>query len=410
MKRTLAGLALCFAVTLAAHAPDAAAQAPVASAPQVLVLLTLPPEHFRPGSDYSGAYADGLGRSGRRRVAADLARQHGLTLASDWPVAVLGIDCYVMNVPPGQEPERAASALANDKRVAWAQSMHVYRALEHTDALYGVQPVRAEWRLTQLHAWATGRQVRVAVIDSGIETTHPDLSGQVERRENFVVGRPDAAERHGTEVAGIIAARADNQVGIVGVAPDARLLALRACWQESMHDTLCNTLSLALALDFAIGHDARVINLSLSGPPDALLGRLLDAAVARGIAVVAAADPALPGGGFPASHRAAIGVLDDRSGPPPEGVVLAPGHDVPTTVPPAQWGVVSGASFAAAHVSGLLALWAQSNPAQAGHGARSTIVRSPSGGIDVCATLLRARGSCDCPCAAPAAETSHAPQ
>jgi subtilisin family serine protease len=386
---------------MTSHALDTVEPEAAKQVQQVLVLLKLPPEHFRLGSDYSGAYGDGLGRSGRRRVAVALAREHGLSLATDWPIPALGVDCYVMNVPPGQDPALAAQALSRDTRVAWAQPMNVYRALEYNDPLYDVQPAGSQWHLTQLHALATGRLVRVAVVDSGIESSHPDLLGQVELSENFVVGRPFAAERHGTAVAGIIAARADNHVGIVGVAPDSRLLALRACWQESAHTTLCNSLSLALALDFAIAHDARVINMSLSGPPDRLLGELLDAALARGIAVVAAVDHTLPGGGFPASHPGAMAVAEDRPGPMPQGAWLAPARDVPTTVPPGRWDVVSGASFAAAHVSGLVALLDELTPQYARHRAGEALVRLPTGAIDACATLMHGLGSCTCPCAVP---------
>jgi subtilisin family serine protease len=64
----------------------------------------------------------------------------------------------------------------------------------------------------------------VAVVDSGVDAEHPDLAGQLALRRNFVDAVPDAAEAHGTAVAGIIAARADNGIGIAGVAPGAR------CW------------------------------------------------------------------------------------------------------------------------------------------------------------------------------------
>src|SRR5439155_12367567 len=119
----------------------------------------------------------------------------------------------------------------------------------HNDALYAAEPAVSEWHLSDLHKVASGRGTRVAVIDSGIDAAHPDLSGQLLTNRNFVSGQSLVPEQHGTAVAGIIAAKADNRVGIVGVAPGARLLGLRACWQ-GQGSTLCDTLSLAKALYF----------------------------------------------------------------------------------------------------------------------------------------------------------------
>jgi hypothetical protein len=390
-------LSLLAAGAALAARPDAPAAADPSQ--QILVLLHMPLPHFRPDGDYGGSYGASPVRRAQRRAAAQLAQEHGLGLAGDWPIPDLGVDCYVMDVPPWKAPERTAETLARDPHVAWAQPMHLYRAQEHADPLYAVQPAATAWHLAQLHRLATGRSVRVAVVDSGVEPSHPDLAGQIEQNENFVPGRPWAAESHGTAVAGIIAARADNQVGIVGVAPDARLLALRACWQESAHATLCTSLSLAMALDHAVRHGARVVNLSLSGPPDVLLGKLIDAALERGIAVVSAVDRALPGGGYPASHPGVVAVADEGGGPPPAGAVLAPGHDVPTTLPPSRWSFVSGASYAAAHVSGLLALTRESAVPQPAQGAAAVLVRLATGAIDACATVQRSPPTCACECA-----------
>ncbi|HWI10690.1 MAG TPA: S8 family serine peptidase, partial [Burkholderiaceae bacterium] len=266
-------------------------------------------------------------------------------------------------------------------------------------------------QLAALHETATGRQVRVAVIDSAVERTHPDLLRQVELSEDFVAGRAVPAEAHGTAVAGIIAAQADNGIGIAGVAPQARVLALRACWQQAAESTLCSSLSLAQALQFAITHDAQVINLSLSGPPDQLLARLLEVALGRGIAVVAAFDRDAAGGGFPAAHRGvvAVAVADAASGPAPAAAVIAPGRDVPTTATGARWALVSGSSYAAAHVSGLLALLREARDQR---GATATSVASvaardlvllPDGRIDACASLSRVAGLCSCDCTAASA-------
>ncbi len=394
MKPWLAAWLLLIAAMLAGAAraePGASAAASIAAERQVLLLLRLPRPHYRPDG-YAGGYGDTASHGARRRLAAALAREHGLTLVADWPLPLLGVDCYVVVVPPEQTPAGVVQALSRDARVAWAQAMNVYRAQGHADPLYPVQPVARAWHLSALHAFATGRGVRVAVIDSAIDDQHPDLAGQVQRKENFVDSHRDVPEQHGTAVAGIIAARADNGVGIVGVAPNAHLFALRACWEESSQATLCNSLSLAMALHFAIEHDADIINLSLSGPPDRLLGRLLDAALARGIAVVGALDPGQPDGGFPAAHAGVVAVADGAGMKTGHRGLLAPGRDVPTALPGGRWGLVSGASYAAAHVSGLFALAREHRPDRTGPPLADSVVSLPSGEIDACATLMRGAG------------------
>jgi subtilisin family serine protease len=381
---------------LARAAPDEQTATSAAASHQVLLLLRLPPEHYRPESAYSGGYGDGAAHGARRRVAAALAREHGLTLATDWALPLLSVDCYVMAVPDNQSPEQVAQALARDPRVAWAQTMNVYRTRGYNDPLYPLQPAAQAWHLSELHEISTGRDVRVAVIDSGVDEHHPDLAGQVVLKENFVDGRRDAPEQHGTAVAGIIAARADNGIGIVGVAPNARLLALRACWQESSHATLCTSLSLAMALHFAIMHEVGIINLSLSGPPDRLLDALLDVALSRSITIVGAVDTGLPDGEFPASHAGVVAVTDSADDSAVAGALVAPGRDVPTTLPGARWNLVSGASYAAAHVAGLFALMRERQPGRAAPPSIAKVVSFPSGEIDACATLTRAAGSGAC--------------
>ncbi len=404
MKTILAAGLLALCATLPAVAGPAvpaspAGQAEPAAPRQVLVMLRLAPQHYHPDAAYAGRYPNDSGRAARRRAAQELAGAHGLRLVDDWPMPVIGIDCYVME-PAGSAPlDGVLAALAADPRVMWAQPMNTFRGLDGGDPLYGVQPAAKYWHLAELHRASTGRGVRIAVIDSGIDAEHPDLAGQVQLRENFVAGSADAAEAHGTAVAGIIAARAGNGVGIAGVAPDARLLALRACWPER-GATRCNSFTLGKALNFAILNGARIINLSLSGPPDRLLQTLLDVAALRGMAVVGAVDPQRADGGFPASAPGVIAVA--MAAPAPPGALLAPGADIPTTRPGAGWGFVSGPSYAAAHVAGLAALVAQLHPsadaAQLRHAIVSAEPLAQAGNIDACATIARVTGACACSC------------
>jgi hypothetical protein len=368
---------------------------------RILVMVKLPPEHIRPNADYGGGYGDGMGDSARRRIASRLARENRLTLVDDWPMPLIGVDCFVLAVPADQSPADVANRLSRQPGIAWSQPMNLYRAQgpaqAQTESLFSLQPAAREWRLAELHRVATGRNVRIAVIDSMIEKTHPDLAGQIGISQNFVSGRSNSPELHGTAVGGVIAAKG---IGMVGVAPRARLMALRACWQLSAApgkaaETVCDSLSLAKALDFAISHDAQVINMSLSGPPDLLLAKLLDAAEIRRETVVGAFDRDLPRGGFPASHPGVVAVADESWGTPPQGVYSAPGRDVPATTPGGHWSLVNGSSFAAAQVSGLIALLRERNASVP----LKLVAVSPGGGaIDACATLLRRGSACDCVC------------
>jgi subtilisin family serine protease len=136
--------------------------------------------------------------------------------------------------------------------------------------------------------------------------------------------------------------------------------------------------------------------------------------------VVGAADPQRPDGGYPASHPGVIAVA--RSGEKHTLVpaaVVAPGTDVPTSLPGARWGMVSGSSFAAAHVAGLAALLEELQPragpqelrrrlddAVAGDGALSVASAGPPGSIDACAALARAANACICLCSAGSTATA----
>lgn len=124
------GVALCLAALAPARAGDPFALGEAADDPhrQVLVLLRLPAGHFHVSSDYADSYGDGAGLAARRRVAAGLARAHGLTLVTRWPMPLLGLDCFVMAVPAGRSPEIVAADLGHEAVVAGAEAMHAYGA------------------------------------------------------------------------------------------------------------------------------------------------------------------------------------------------------------------------------------------------------------------------------------------
>lgn len=386
--------------------PGAARPGEAPGAEQILVMLRVPPSHFRPGGDYGGGY--NAGGSQLQRQASRIARDHHLTLVTDWPMPVLHLDCFVMRLPVGMSASAGAQEVSRDKRVEWSQPMQKFETLAaapaHDDALYPVQPATTLWQLDRLHRLATGRGVTIAVVDSGIDARHPDLAGQLRANLNLVSGKPFAAERHGTAVAGIIAAKADNRIGIAGIAPGGRLIGLRACWQTGPGSAAasCDSLSLAKALHQAIEQRASIINLSLGGPPDRLLGALLNAGMARGASVVAAYDPRQPNGGFPASHPGVIAVAGTRLPARQRNIYAAPARDIPAPQPGGKWALVDGTSYAAAQVSGLMALARQARGRKAG-----TPALVMSGGmIDALATVEGRTRGCDGQCPAPLAAAS----
>jgi subtilisin family serine protease len=410
MRRVLVLLLalLCCAVAHAGTSSPAHGQAH-----QLLVMLRAPAVHDRPDAGYVSDYGPAPGHAARARTARRLAAAHGLQVRGDWPMPALGVDCYVLQAPSAAAVASAVEALTHDPRVESVQAVQDFQALSGDtggDPLYPAQPAGVAWKLRELHASTTGRGVTVAVIDSGIAPTHPDLRGQIAETRDFVAddnAKRAVPESHGTEVAGLIAARADNRLGIAGVAPEARLLALRACWQANGGDAArCNSFTLAKALQFAIDRRADVINMSLVGPRDVLLSRLLAVAMRRGTTVVAAIDPRAPDGGFPAAQPGVLAVAGDASRAWPFRVFLAPASGLPTTTADGGWGLVEGTSFAAAQVSGLVALLRQVSPRLKPAQVHDALGAEPALGsatarplpIDACAAVARAGPRCACGC------------
>lgn len=373
---------------------------------QILVMLKESPiRHYRPGYFSPPSYAT-TASAGQLQTARQLGYEYGFRLVSDWAMPSIGVRCFLGEVFPGEAPGDVALRLSADSRVESAQPVQVFHALRHNDAYYELQTNAEVLKLDQLHRMATGKHVKIAQIDTGVELTHPDLDGQLSEARNFVDGTRYVAELHGTAVAGIIAAKADNQIGIVGVAPAATLVPLRACWEDEVNPgtALCTSFTLAKAIQYLLDHPVRVLNLSLAGPRDRLLERLVDKAIDQGITVVGAVDPSHPEASFPATHRGVIAVGSAGTTIAVSGEVLAPGEHVLTTTLDGGWGFLSGNSFAAAQVSGIAALLLERSP-KLRPGDISLILRAhvhqtgpESSVVDACAALASVSASLDCQC------------
>jgi subtilisin family serine protease len=317
----------------------------------------------RPASTRPG-YAGTVYRASdaARALMRDVAREYGLTEVAAWPIQVLTLHCAVLRIPAGAEREPLLQKISGDPRVKLAQAMNGFapRTQSYNDPYLAVQRGFQSIDAAGAQQWSRGEKIRVAVIDTGLDATHPDFGGRVVVRRNFVDNdaRRFERDRHGTAVAGVISASANNSLGIVGVAPGVEVIALKACWQlDEQNDTAhCNSLTLAQALAAAISENAQVVNLSLAGPRDPLLNALVAAGTARGVLYVGAAPADAPADGFPGGAPGVIPVDMADAAVARNGVLRAPGREVVTLMPGGRYDFVSGSSLATAHVSGAVAL------------------------------------------------------
>jgi subtilisin family serine protease len=228
------------------------------------------------------------------------------------------------------------------------------------------QYVVGKLHLLEAHRVNSGDDVVVAVIDSKIDTNHPDLAGVI-AGEYDAVGTPAPPHSHGTAMAGAIAAHSK----LIGVAPKVKLLAVRA-FSGTGESAESTTFSILKSLDWAASKNARIINMSFAGPADPLLREMLLKANARGIVLIAAVGNAGPRSPplYPAADAGVIGVTATdaadkvmaQANRGPQVAIAAPGVEILAAAPDGKYQVTSGTSVAAAHATGVAALLLAAQP------------------------------------------------
>ncbi len=277
-----------------------------------------------------------------------------------------------------------AEALVTDgQKVKNAVGVQVDHRVHALEAPAGTDPMRAQqWDFTKIHvanAWAksTGSGVTVAVIDTGVDATHPDLAGHVltgyDEINQTAAGNTDP-NGHGTHVAGTIAALTGNGVGVSAIAPDAKIMPIRVLGADGsgyMSDA-------ANGIVYAADHGADVVNMSLgSEDEDASVTNAIAYARSRGVVVVAAAGNERQKGSpnsYPAADPGVIAVAatdstDTVASYSNQGSyvdVAAPGSAILSTYPTALnntgYAVLYGTSMASPHVAAIAALLKAYNP------------------------------------------------
>ena len=289
-----------------------------------------------------------------------LLRRHRLTRIDSQTSQLSGTTLYRLRIPDRRSVASAVRGLQADRVIAQPNYVFALQADAPKAEGDAAQYELAKLHLPQAHTLAKGDGVTVAVIDSGIDATHPEIVGAVV--ENYdTLSSPMMAHKHGTAIAGLIVAHGK----LMGSAPAARILAIRA-FDGSGASAQGTTFNILKALDWAAAHGAQVVNMSFAGPPDPALHRSIVAAHKRGIVLVAAAGNAGPQSPplYPAADPDVIAVTatdaDDRLFPQSNRgryiAIAAPGEQILVAIPDGGYEVSSGTSYSAAEISGIVAL------------------------------------------------------
>ncbi len=300
----------------------------------------------------------------RSRVK-QLASRYNLQLRDGWPVPALGLYCVAYVVPAAADVQQVMDALSRNRWVHRVQRNQQFHGMTgstqggaynppYNDPLFELQYGKHTRALMQLHGHSRGQNVKVGIIDSNVDDSHPDLHGQIVSQHHFVSRRASAAPlaplamMHGTAVAGVIAAAGGNKQGVVGIAPEAQVHVFGAC-DSSSHGTACDSFSIARAVQSAIDRRMHILNMSLAGPSDPLLRDLLSAARGLGMILIAADNSSVPEANFPADMPGVFSVGADL------GYWFAPAEHL-TTQAGGGYQLFRGTSIAAAGFTGIAAL------------------------------------------------------
>jgi Subtilase family len=379
-----------------------------------------------PPSSGSGRAISGVPPAGERRFLPDqvvgvmragltdqqidtFLRQNRLarTAGGEQEIALIGARVYRFRITDRRPVRTVIAALERHPFVVSMQPEYLYRFAQAQEAVVGganpasaarseqppardptierLQYAVGKLNLAQAHRVVRGGEVLVAVIDSRVDSAHPELAGAVVREIDVLDDRDGKPHSHGTAMAGAIVAKAR----LMGVAPDARLIAVRAFSVTSGGTASGTSFALTHGLDRAVAEGARIVNLSFAGPPDPLLSRALKAARERGVVLIAAAGNAGPRAAplHPAADPNVIAVTaTDASDKVYRGAnrgkhiaVAAPGVDILVPGPQEAYEMSTGTSIAAAHVSGVAALLMARNPALDPDGVRKVLTGSARG-------------------------------
>jgi thermitase len=320
---------------------------------------------LRPGAELSGT---ARARGPHETQLNALLRQAGASTAR---AVGAGSRTYRLRLGSGADVTALASELAANPDVVFAEPNHT-RTLLRTpnDAVLSQQ-----WALRDVHAFeawdiTTGGDITIAVLDTGVSPSHPDLAGKLLPGHDFFNNDDDATddEGHGTYTAGVAAATSDNGAGVAGICWGCKILPVKVLGSRGQGDDA----TIAAGIRWAVDQGARIISMSLGGPDDtAVIRDAVAYAHDRNVLLVAASGNGQADGNlasYPAAYPSVLAVSATTANDTVTGFsttgsfvdIAAPGVGLWSTLWTRRdgdtYGAANGTSAACPHVAGAAAL------------------------------------------------------
>ncbi|MBX2806485.1 MAG: S8 family serine peptidase [Hyphomicrobiales bacterium] len=319
-------------------------------------------------------------------TAADIENDASLVLQDSISLTLLGgARIFRFGIPDDRTVDEVLAEIAGTANVELAVRNSIYRL---QGDMGGATSYAQQYALPKMHipdaqGLVNGEGITVAVLDSRADISHPALRNANMTELDALKHGIDDPHEHGTAITGIIAASGD----MIGIAPKARIISVRAFAPEQLGAAPITTVyALIDAIDKSYVEGARIFNMSFAGAENALFIEMIDDAYERGAIFVAAAGNEGPDAppAYPAAHDKVIAITatDEADqlfeGANRGGYVLAaaPGVEIFAPVAGNGFDFLSGTSFAAAHVTGIIALLMERNPKLTGENIRDVLVEA----------------------------------
>lgn len=303
--------------------------------------------------------------------AEGLSDDFDVELVSKLHINMLGADLILLRAASDDAVNELVALLSKDARVLGVQPNYLFELQQdstQSPAMFDLQYAPQKMSIGPAHLDGRGENAIVAVIDTSVDLQH-NVFSNANITSFDAIELPGAEnEKHGTAIAGLIGANKD----LLGIAPRANILAVRAFAQTAEGKFMSDSFTIARAIDWAVSANAQVLNMSFAGPGDPLILKMMDVLATRNVLVVAAAGNNGIGApaAYPAAHPHTIAVtatdvgdaLYTNANRGSYITISAPGVDVIAPAPGNNYEVISGTSIATAHMTGIVALMLSKKP------------------------------------------------